>query len=176
LRTCALALSLSASLGLLNTSALADDSGIYAGVSLGSLEAEEEQFSSSEQSLGIEAGYQFNRYLKAEVSLFDLGDHSDIGMKGNGMSLSLVASYPISNGFSAFAAFGGMMLNLDIDEARSPLTQTGKESLQDGKDTGFLTAYGLEYRVNKWSIIAKNTLADTDADLNIFSLGAHYHF
>lgn len=176
LRACAISLYYCFAIAPLSTSAIADDSGIYAGIFLGTIKAEEQQFSSSEQSFGIDLGYTFNRYFQAELSLFDLGDHSSIGMEGTGINLSAVASYPFSNNFSAFASIGGMMLDLDIDEASTTRSESGETTLQDGRDTSFLFGYGIEYRIKNWSFIAKNILADTDADIDILTVGARYHF
>ncbi len=154
----------------------AEDSGFYAGIAVGSAVAEEQGQSSSSSSFGVEAGYQFNTYLKAELSLFDLGDHSDIGLSAQGASLSTIVSYPLNHSFSLFGMGGAMILEQDIDESKVTVNDTGDDTLQDGRDSGFLMGYGAEYRFDKWSLVIKNVLADTDADLNNWSLSAQYRF
>ena len=59
----------------------ATEKGFYGGLTISQFEAEEQGITSSEKGLGIIAGYTFNRYIDLEASVFDAGDHNDLGRK-----------------------------------------------------------------------------------------------
>ena len=86
----------------------ATEKGFYGGLTISQFEAEEQGITSSEKGLGIIAGYTFNRYIDLEASVFDAGDHNDLGMKAEGVSLSVVGKYDINADWQLFAEFGGV--------------------------------------------------------------------
>ena len=156
--------------------ASASEDGFYGGVTIGHFDAEEQGISSAGNGLGVIAGYSFNKYFDVEASMFDAGDHADLGMKAKGFSLSVVGNYDISENWEVFAELGGISLDLDIDEATTTVDAQGSATLSDGRDSSLFYGYGVKYNVGKWSLFAKRALADTDADFDIFTLGATYHF
>lgn len=153
------------------------DSGFYAGFGIANISAEEKGQSSRENGFSLIGGYSFSKYFSAETSLFNLGDHTDLGMKGNGASLSIIGSYPVLENFSVFGELGGMSVDLEIDESKNlSYSGTDTETLQDGRDSSIYYAFGAKYKLNNWTLVFKNSLVDLDADMDIFSLQAHYHF
>ncbi|MDA8967961.1 porin family protein [bacterium] len=161
---------------MLSLPAAASERGFYGGLTISQFEAEEQGISSSETGLGIIAGYTFNRYIDLEASVFDAGDHNDLGMKAEGVSLSVVGKYPINDDWQLFAEFGGVSLDLAIDESTTTVDTQGLETLSDGRDSSFFYGFGVKYNIGQWSLFGKNSQADTDADFNIFTLGAAYRF
>lgn len=163
----------------LNTSAQAKENGsdFYAGLGIATISAEEKGASSEEMGANVIGGYTYSKYLSGEISLFNLGDHKELGMKGNGASLSVIASYPITNSFSLFGELGGMTIDLDIDESRNLAnTSLDKESLQDGRDSSLYYAIGAKYKVDNWSFVIKTARVDLDADMDMIMAQVHYHF
>jgi len=156
--------------------AIADDRGIYVGFGLMNVVAEEQNIESSENSFRLIGAYSFNQHFSVEAALFDIGDHTSLGMAANGFSVGLTGRYPITNKIEVFAELGGMILDLDIDEANTTIDRSGEESLRDGKDPGNFIAFGAYYHLERWSIVLKNAMVDTDADLAILSLNALYRF
>ncbi len=63
------------------------DSGFYTGFALTSITAEEGGDS---------------RNFSSELSLLNIGDHKELGMKGKGVSLSIIGSYPINKQVTVF--------------------------------------------------------------------------
>lgn len=155
--------------------ASASEDGFYGGVTFGHFDAEEQGISSSENGLGVIAGYSFNKYFDLEASLFDAGDHSDLGMNAKGFSLSAIGNYDINDNWGLFVELGGISLDLDIDEATTTVDAQGLATLSDGRDSSLFYGYGVKYNIGKWSLFAKRAQADTDADFDIFTLGATYH-
>jgi len=156
--------------------AFADDNGLYAGIGLANVKASEQNIESSKTAFRFIGGYSLNKYIAAEVALFNVGEQKKIGMKGNGYSLSVLAQYPISDQFKIFVELGGMIVDLEVDEGRTTVNAKGEDSLSDGRDPGSLLAFGVTYDLNAWTFALKSTSADTDADLNIISLNAYYNF
>jgi len=151
--------------------------GFYTGFGIANISAEEMGQSSRENGLSLIGGYSFSKYFSAETSLFNLGDHTDLGMKGNGASLSIIGSYSMVESFSVFGELGGMSVDLDIDENKNlSYSGTDTETMQDGRDSSIYYAFGAKYKLNNWTLVFKNSLVDLDADMDIFSLQAHYHF
>ena len=165
----------SVALFLFISPASASEDGFYGGVTFGHFDAEEQGISSSENGLGVIVGYSFNKYFDVEASVFDAGDHSDLGMKAKGFSLSAVGNYDINDNWGLFVELGGISLDLDIDEATTTVDAQGLATLSDGRDSSLFYGYGVKYNFGKWSLFAKRARADTDADFDIFTLGATYH-
>jgi hypothetical protein len=171
-----LGLSLSVLISCSASLALADDAGPYAGLGIANTAATEQGINSSKIGIRLTGGYQFNKYFASEIGLFSTGDHTKLGMKGYGASLSVLGQYPIYKRLNIFAEFGGVIVDLKIDEDNTTVDRTGAESLQDGNDPGFFMAYGLTYDIEDWTLAFKMSEVDTDADLTITSLNLYLHF
>lgn len=65
-------------------------SGFYTGASITANNAEDGGASSSATGLTLSAGYNFSKYVGSEISLFNIGDHKDLGMEGNGLPSALL--------------------------------------------------------------------------------------
>lgn len=153
------------------------DRRFYSGLGISSVAAEEGGISTQELGLTVVGGYSYSQYLSTEFSFFNLGEHKELAMKGNGLTLSVIGSYPIIDNLKLFAELGLMSVNVDIDESVKVIANTTDEDLiEDGIDTSIYYGIGAKYQFKDWSLLLKTTVADLDADLNIISLQAHYHF
>ncbi|GLR71736.1 outer membrane beta-barrel protein [Agaribacter marinus] len=152
-------------------------SGFYGGFGIANISAEEKGASSKETGLTLIGGYKYSKYLSYEASLFNLGDHKTLGMKGKGLSISTIGSYPITETIDLFAEFGGVSINLDINEAQNLAnTSHNQESLKDGRDSSIYYALGAKYKIKNWSFVIKTVSIDLDADITMLSTQVHYHF
>jgi hypothetical protein len=156
--------------------ALADNIGLYAGIGITNTIATEQNIDSTKSGFRLTGGYSFNKYFAAEIGLFNVGDHTKLGMKGNGSSLSALGKYPLNDNFSIFGELGAVRADLEVDENNTTVDRTGEESLQDGTDTGLFYAYGLTYDMEDWTVALKISTVDTDADLAITSLNIYRYF
>ena len=153
------------------------DSGFYTGFALTSIAAEEGGASSRGTGVALIGGYSYSNYFSTELSLLNIGDHKELGMKGNGLSLSVIGSYPINKQFTLFGEFGGMTVDLEINENQHSTNAPSDEaSLFDGRDSSFYYAFGAQYHVKNWSLALKNAQVDLDADLDVFYAQVSYHF
>lgn len=153
------------------------DSGFYAGFGVANIMAEEQGISSRENGMSLLGGYSYSKYLSGEVSLFNLGDHNALGMKGKGVSLSAIGSYPVLKNLDLFVELGGMSIDIEIDEAQNLITApNGEGSLQDGRDSSIYYAIGAKYKLKDWSFVLKTARVDLDADMDIIFAQVHYHF
>jgi len=151
--------------------------GFYGGFSLTSIAAEEGGASSRGSGITLLAGYSYSKYLSGELSLLNIGDHKELGMKGNGVSLSIIGSYPLNKQFTLFGEFGGITVDLEINENQHLTNSPSDEaSLFDGKDSSFYYAFGAQYNIRNWSLSFKNAQIDLDADLDVFYAQVGYHF
>jgi len=153
------------------------DSGFYTGFALTSITAEEGGASSRGTGVALLGGYTYSRNFSSELSLLNIGDHKELGMKGKGVSLSIIGSYPINKQFTVFGEFGGITVDLEINENQhSTNTPSDEASLFDGRDSSFYYAFGAQYNVRNWSLSLKNAQIDLDADLNVLYAQVGYHF
>lgn len=164
-------------ISLISTASYASVSqpGFYAGLGVASISAEEAGASSNELGFSLIGGYAISDMLSTEVSLFNLGDHNNLGMKGNGISISAIGHYAISDKTRLFGEFGGMTVDLAVDEVKNQ-SLNSEEILEDGNDSSLYFAFGAKYAIDNWSFSVKFSSVDLDADLNIFSTQAHYYF
>jgi hypothetical protein len=153
------------------------DSAFYAGFGLSSIATEDSGASSQEMGATVIGGYEYSQHFSSEISLFTLGNHKSLGMKGHGFTLSVIGSYPIIENINIFAELGVMSVDIAIDEKQNiAQNSSDEESLQDGIDTSIYLGFGVKYKLTDWTLVLKATTADLDADVNIISAQAHYHF
>ena len=153
----------------LTSQATEQNSPFYAGIGIAKHHVEERGFSSNENGFTLLGGYSYSNFLRAEMSLFNLGDHKTLRMKGNGASFSVVGSYPIMASVSFIAEFGGMSVDLDIDGPGYTSSVTSDEDiLENGRDSSLYYAIGAKYRFKDWSIVMKKSRVDLDADMDVF--------
>ena len=155
---------------------MANGSGFYGGIYIGQYNFEEQNIDTSDLGIGVTGGYTLNSYIDLEASVFDIGEHEEIGMEAVGLSLSIVGKYSITDRWQVFGQFGGFSLDLDIDETIVPLDEEGNQGLSDGRDSSLFLGYGVKYNFEKWTVFVRRSHADLDADVVIVSLGALYHF
>ncbi|NTS78205.1 outer membrane beta-barrel protein [Catenovulum sp. SM1970] len=155
--------------------------GFYAGFGLSSVSADESGVSSDEIGFSVLGGYTFSPYLSTEMSLFNIGDHQDLGIEGHGISLSAIGSYPVTDDISIFVEFGGMTVDVEVDEAKnlsySNTNGDDEESLEDGQDSSLFYGVGIKYQFDdSWTFALRQSTADLDADMEFYSIQAHYNF
>ena len=153
------------------------NSSFYAGVGLSTISIEDSGASSKEIGATLMGGYEYSPYFSAEISLFNLNEHEALGMKGNGVTLSVLGRYLVLDRLSLFAELGIMSVNIAIDELQNVAQNySDEESLQDGIDSSLYFGMGAQYKLTDWTLVLKVTATDLDADMNIISAQAHYHF
>lgn len=133
----------------------------------------------------IYGGYQFNKYIAAELGYSYLGqvdfnnidglNNADAQLLQQGIDLTAKIMLPITSKFSVFALLGGDYMIVSADSSSSSVIQAS------GNQTGWGVTYGLgaEYDFNpKWGIDAtwrrfdaNNGIQDTD----LFTLGIAWH-
>ena len=143
--------------------------GFYTGFGISANSAKDGGASSTAVGLTISGGYDFSKYFGSEISLFNIGDHKELGMEGNGLSVGAIGYYPFTEKFSLLGELGYMSVDIEIDE-------TQIATLQDGNDSSIFYSFGLRYDFNKWGVSLKNSVVDLDADMNIVSVQVRYHF
>lgn len=169
-------------------SALAQDSGAYAGLSIG--QAKTKDACSSVAALGasgiscddkdtawkIYGGYQFNRYLAAEAGYTDLGKvkvSTPIGsaeIKSNAWELVAVGSYPI--GTSGFAPYGKFGFYRGESKASNTLGGSAKDTSND-----WTAGLGVRYDITRnIGVRAEWQRYNGDFDTDVYSIGAQYKF
>lgn len=155
------------------TPALAQDTGWYAGASIGQTETDFRSaqivsalnglaFSTNSLSLDNEdngwkvlGGYSFNKWLALEGSYADLGEFSALAgltpagqqrseASMSGLGLDLVGSLPLSASWSAFARLG--LANTRVEENFNPTRGTFFTN-DSGRDFHEKYGIGLEYRL-----------------------------
>jgi len=152
-------------------------SGLYTGFALTSISAEEGGASSRANGVALLGGYAYSKHISTEFSLLNIGEHKELGMKGNGLSLSIIGSYPINKQFTIFGEFGGITVDLKINETQhSSNSPSDESSLFDGRDSSFYYGFGAQYKIRNWSLALKNTQIDLDADLDVLYAQVRYHF
>lgn len=79
--------------------------------------------------------------------------------------------------FSVLAELGYMSVDIKIDENQNATqTATQEGTLQDGGDSSVYYSYGVLYNFRNWAFTLRNSVVDLDADMNIVSVQARYHF
>jgi len=145
------------------------DSVFYTGLSISSNNAEDGGASSTAIGLSVSGGYDFSQYLGAEISLFNIGDHDELGMQGSGLSIGAIGYYPFADKFSLLGEIGYMSVDIQISEIQN-------QTLQDGRDSSIFYSFGIRYDLNNLVFSLKNSVVDLDADMNIISGQVRYLF
>ena len=164
------------------------ETGAYAGLSIG--QAKTKDVCSSVAALGtsgvscddkdtawkIFGGYQFMRYLAAEVAYTDFGKvkvSSPIGsaeVKSNAWELVGVGSYPI--GTSGFAPYVKAGFYRGESKASNTLGGSAKDTSND-----WTAGLGVRYDIVKnFAVRAEWQRYNGDSDVDVFSIGALYKF
>jgi OmpA-OmpF porin, OOP family len=124
-------------------------------------------------ALRIVAGYQFNRYLAAELGYHELGETSTSAGKNEGKAWELVAvaSFPFTDKFSVYAKLGGYWGQLEgphDDEKNTDVTYGV------GLRYDFMRNWGVRGEWQRYSNIGGGSLVETDVD--VLSVGFLYRF
>ena len=134
--------------------------------------------SDTDRTVGVFAGYQFNRMFGAEVGFRNLGQISGSGatIKAIAWEAAVVASWPVTGGLSAYGRLGGYRGNAK-----------GGGTLIPAKETNYSITYGLGAQLEitpnislrgEWQAypnIAGGTLGPR-SDVNVMSVGAAWRF
>ena len=125
------------------------------------------------------AGYQFNRYLAAEIFYADLGrvrlrgqDGASTDLESTAYGASLVGQFPITAWFSPFAKIGAANWETTIDG------DLGDASLELQDNDGLDPVYGVgaQFNFNPLMIRAEYERYDFDSDYTIDTFSASVGF
>jgi OOP family OmpA-OmpF porin len=86
---------------------------VYAGVDIGSSKADNANYDGSETSYGAFVGYNFNENFALEGGYRSLYDKD--GVEATQVSLSGIATMPLSNGFNVYGRLGYNRLNVETN-------------------------------------------------------------
>jgi OOP family OmpA-OmpF porin len=191
-------------------SAESRDSGFYAGIALGFAELDDDgmgdnlwTFDDNSGTFHAYGGYQFNRYLAAELSLDSLGTYegetltADIDSSYSALLVSMVGRLPLGAGFSLYAQGGGGIASIYqwVDGVIGPFYFDDEYEA----NSGFAVAWGgglsyvipdyneieiragylrTDFEVDAYTVNGGGFLVETEFDQSIeqFYLGAAYHF
>ena len=124
-------------------------------------------------ALRIFGGYQFNRYLAAELGYHELGEVSTSAGDNEGKAWEFVAigSFPFTSTFSVYAKLGGYWGQLEgpfDDEENTDLTYGV------GLRYDFTRNWGVRGEWQRYSNLGGGRLVETDVD--VLSFGFLYSF
>jgi OOP family OmpA-OmpF porin len=127
-------LAVAAALALGAAPAMAQDSGFYAGVGVGTYGIEENDvvdtldFDENDTGFRVFGGWQFNKYFALEGGynagpepsgtlgdIATLGGEADVSIEVNGFDLFAIGTWPIGESFYAFAKAGMIAWDADFD-------------------------------------------------------------
>jgi len=170
------------------------ETGAYAGLSIGQSKgsctgtAAGASCDDTDMAWKIFGGYQFMRYLGAEIAYSDLGKvsasvsapgvSSSAESKSNAWELVAVGSYPI--GTSGFAPYAKLGFYRGETKTTASATVLGTTVSTSSKDTNndFTGGLGLRYDITRnFAVRAEWQRYNADGgDLDVFSIGAAYKF
>jgi OmpA-OmpF porin, OOP family len=159
--------------------AQADDSGFYAGASIGQARQKARGFEGNDLSYRLFGGWSFNKYLAVEGGYVDGGEQSDrlgstdIAIESSGYYVTGLAKWPVNDWFAPYVKLGYVFY--DATQTASYGSVVQHESLSNER---ILFGGGLEFRFKKnFSLRADYEKVNVpDAAFDIFSVVATYHF
>ncbi len=155
------------------TSAFAADQGFYVGANVG--QSSTDTFALSTKtgtSFSVLAGYQFMKYVAAEVQYNDFGSPTDVGgtsVKINGYSAAAVGILPINDQWSLMAKLGyaGTKLGSPVDKTKSDVTYGIGGQYNIDRNWGVRANYDM-YKVENNAAVSATT--------SVFTIGVAYKF
>ena len=132
----------------------------------------------------VYGGYQFNKYIGADISYVGLGKYSIKGTvsglpftgsaKTHGLGLALVGTLPVTDNFAVFGRIGGIRT-----KTKATVSVASVRLSDDGYTNGSLVGAGIRYNVSPQFALRLEAerfgLGDGDS-ANFYSLGAQYTF
>ena len=169
--------------------AQAADAGWYAGVSLGQSKADcasglgATSCDDTDSAWKILGGYQFSRYLGAELGYQDLGKvnatvgASSASVKTKAWDLAAVGTLPIADKFSAFGKLGMYRADSDLS---SDVLASGSESKSDltyglGLQYDFTRSVGMRGEWQRFQKVGGDDVGG-ESDIDVMSVGVLYRF
>lgn len=151
--------------------AMAQDTGFYVGAGIGDFGVDVGTFDGSDTGFKAFGGYQFIKYLAAEVEYLDGGTVEDRGFEidVSGFNLSGMGILPVGEKFSLFAKLGMIFWDADLGGV-----ERGSDSGEDfswgvGGGYDFTDQFGMRLEYQGFEI------EDTDT-VDMISLGASWKF
>ena len=163
-------IALAATIAILSTGAFAADGQVYAGADLGTTKID--GVSDRENGYGVFVGYAITPAIAIEAGFRRLADYSvsSGGLNGNltmdQISLSGVATLPLSNNFSLFGRLGYSHLKAKASFGNA----SGSDS-----DNGAVYGVGVGYAFSP-SVSARAELQKPSSDATSFNLGVAFKF
>jgi OmpA-OmpF porin, OOP family len=175
-----------------------DDTGLYLGGSFGysqykdvCIQRANVPCDDHDQAWRFYGGYQFNRYVAAELGYADLGAVTGEGPVPGGrakfefavgevLDLSAVFRIPVVGRLSALAKVGGYRARTTVDD-EGPFP--GSPSHEAGTNSGLTYGLGAEYAIWKIGVRAEwqryenvGAASTGEVDIDVFSIGALIRF
>lgn len=183
--------------------AFAQDSGWYVGASAGQSKGKDSCPSfvpggticdDTGSAYGVSSGYQFNKYLGAELGYTDLGENNAISsadsatMKVKGVELLGVGTFPINPQFEVYGKVGVFFWDLDASCAGTcstfgPGGGSGLGGPGSQSDSGTDLTYGLGAKLNltknvgvrvqyqRYKDIDSSAITGGKSDIDVISVG-----
>jgi OOP family OmpA-OmpF porin len=148
----------------------ADDSGFYVGAGVGDFGVEIGAFDDSDIGFKVFGGYQFMKYLGAELEYIDGGTAEDFGLKVDvsGFNLSAMGILPVGEKFNVFAKLGMIFWDADLSGAAR-----GSDS---GEDFSWGVGAGYDFTDQFGARLEYQGFEIEDADGDMISLSASWKF
>jgi len=148
----------------------ADDSGFYVGAGVGNFGLEIDGFDDSDIGFKVFGGYQFMKYLGAELEYIDGGTAEDFGLKidVSGFNLSAMGILPVGEKFNLFAKLGMIFWDADVSGA-------GRGS-DSGEDFSWGVGAGYDFTDQFGARLEYQGFEIEDADGDMISLGFSWMF
>jgi len=159
--------------------AMAEETGPYAGISVGQTEVDYEGVSGtsivedSDTGFKIFGGYNVNKHFAVELTYHDLGNNevtigsatADIDLSA--ISIAAIGKLPVNEQFTAFGKLG----YADLDAEMNTNTTTTSVS-----ETDLLYGLGVQYKLDQIELRAEWEVINNDDKISTFSLGAAYRY
>ena len=162
-----------------NAQAADEHDGFYVGIGIGEATDKVGEFEDSDTSFKVMGGYAFNRYLAAELAWIDAGelqdrvDDLDLTVESEGAVAAVIGKLPLGDWFTAYAKLGYAFYDEKVTARLGSASETEKHSEED-------LLYGVGAEINlgtRFKLRAEYEVVDVaDADFDIVSLGATWHF
>lgn len=154
----------------------AAEQGFYGGlgISAAMLEVDNVNFDGDDTGFKLYGGYNFNKYISAEVDYYDAGTISDnIGVVGvdveiTGFNISAMGRLPLNETFALFGKLGFSNFEIDVN---------GADDDDSGVSYGVggLASFGPFEIRGEYEMVDIDDLID-DADFSMFTVSGAYRF
>ena len=174
-------------MGSMKSAVTGPDSGWYAGGSLGQSKGDcgsgfaGSSCDDSDTAFKIFGGYQFNKYLGAELGYAALGDvkatfpTGDVTVEAKAWDVMAVGTFPVADRFNVFGKLGWFRADSDASGLASGSDSSSGLTYAIGAGYDFTRNFGLRAEWQRYTDVGGNNVGgETDAD--VMSIGVVYRF